>query len=136
MVLDWAAANAEKGKMLKIFRPDSNVSCLDSNVKLEENPFININSRCMSVILDQNARLNAFGFCFLCTIAQSAHLVVYIPVYTCWCAQYTWYKIDVQGTLRQVDNFSSVQFAVFCLVAVDWADCRRFIFVQIGQIEG
>ena len=86
MALDQAAANAEKEKMLQIFRPDSNVFGLDSNVKLEENPFININSRCMSAI--------------------------------CWCAQYTGYKIDVQGTVREVDNFSSVQIAVFCLVSV------------------
>ena len=43
----WAtAAKAEKEKMA------SNIFGADSNVTLAENPFININRRCMSAILD------------------------------------------------------------------------------------
>ena len=43
----WATdAKAEKEKMA------SNIFGADSDVKLAENPFININPRCMSAILD------------------------------------------------------------------------------------
>ena len=53
MVLYHEPANAEKEKMLKIFfGPIQMFYVPDSNVKLAENPFININLRCMAAILD------------------------------------------------------------------------------------
>ena len=53
VVLYHEPANAEKEKMFEIFfGPIRMFYVPDSNVKLAENPFININPRCMSAILD------------------------------------------------------------------------------------
>ena len=63
-----------KRKCSKYFPSRLKCFCPDSNVKLAENPFINIHTRCMSAILDPERATECSWWCFahlhICTFAH------------------------------------------------------------------